>query len=192
MSKSQIIALAEAGISNTLIAARCEVSESYVSQVLAENSIKSKVLEAQLSLLDERTKRDARYDEIEDTLLTKLKSKLPDIYKPQDILRSLVAINRAERRGATSQQLAELANKKESSTIAIELPERIRTRIIKSASREIISVNERAMVTMDSRLLLEEVTSTDEIDPLDVDLVEPGAKNEPLAFDLTSAAKQEN
>lgn len=169
-SKTQIIALAEGGVPNSLIAQRCGVSPSYVTQVLAENSLKSKVLEAQLSLLDERTRRDAKYDAIEDQLLDRLKAKLPDIYKPQDILRSLIAINKAERRGATSQQLAEIANTKESSVVTLELPERIRTRIVKSHTREIVAVNERALITKDSRVLLQEISEEGEVDPLDVSL----------------------
>lgn len=169
-SKAQIISLAEANVPNESIAARCGVSASYVSQVLSENSIKTKVLEANLALLDERTQRDAKYDAIEDTLLDSLKSKLSSLYKPQDILRSLIAINKAERRGATSQQLAEMANAKESSVVALDLPERIKTRIIKSHTREIVSVNGRALITKDSRVLLQEVTMESEIGPLDVDL----------------------
>lgn len=171
MSRAQIIALAESGVPQATIASRCGVSASYVSQILHEDSLKTKVLEAQLSLLDERTQRDAKYDAIEDTLLDKLKAKLPDIYKPQDILRSLIAINKAERRGATSQQLAEIANQKESTVVTLELPERIRTRIIKSHTKEIISVNERALITKDSRVLLQEINEESEIDPLDVDLL---------------------
>lgn len=177
-SKSQIVSLAEAGVPHETIAARMGISASYVSQVLSENSIKTKVLEANLALLDERTQRDARYDAIEDELLTKLKEKLPSFYKPQDILRSLIAINKAERRGATSQQLAELSNTKESAVVALELPERIRTRIIKSHSREIVSVNGRALITKDSRVLMEEVTSETALaklaaeDPFDVDLAD--------------------
>lgn len=181
-SKAQIISLAESGLTQAQIAERCGVSISYVSQVLGENSLKARVLQAQLDLLDDRTKRDAKYDEIEDTLLARLKESLPGIYKPQDILRSLVAINKAERRGATSQQLAEIANKKETSIVALELPERLRLKITKSASREVVSVNNRSLITKDSRVLLQEIENSPiedtsdtpllefEIDPLDVDL----------------------
>lgn len=189
MSKAQIIALAEAGVAPAAIATQVGTSASYVSQVLSENSIKTKVLEAQLTLLDERTQRDARYDAIEDVLLAKMKSSLPSIYKPQDILRSLMAINKAERRGATSQQLAELANNKESTVIHLELPERVRTRILQSSSREIVSVNERALITKDSRLLLAEITSEPAltpVDPFDIDLPE-GVPNE-LPNDNSSQA----
>lgn len=185
-SKAQIISLAEAGVAPEVIASRAGVSASYVSQVLSEDSIKTKVLEANLSLLDERTQRDAKYDSIEDTLLDKLKGTLSSIYKPQDILRSLIAINRAERRGATSQQLAEMANAKETTTVNLELPERIRTKIIKSHTREIISVNNRALITKDSRVLLQEVTMENEIGPLDVDLDTEENNNEHLAIEHRS------
>ena len=167
-SKEKILALASAGLSNEAIAAQCGISPSYVSQVLAEDSIKTKVLEAQLSLLDERTKRDSKYDAIEDLLLEKAKSVVSSLYKPQDVLRALQAINKAERRGATSQQLAEIANKKETSIVALELPERILTKVVKSSTKEILAVNGRSLITKDTRLLYQEVLEEKENDPFEV------------------------
>ena len=172
-SKEQIIALAESGIAHSLIAKRTGVSESYISQVLSEDSIRAKTIQAQLSVLDERTARDAKYDAIEDALLEKTSQIVPNLYKPQDIIKVLMMINKAERRGASSQQLAELANSRQDSVVPLELPERIRTKIIKSHTKEVISVNGRGLITKDSRTLLQEIESEKTllpVDPLDVDL----------------------
>lgn len=187
-SKEQIISLAESGMTNSAIANRCGVSDAYVSQILNESSLKKRILEAQLAVLDERTQRDAKYDSLEDALLDKMRAVVPNLYKPQDISRALIAINKAERRGASSQQLAELANSRESTVITLELPERVRTRVIKSHTKEVVSVDGRAMITKDSRLLLEESESSlsDSFtnDPLLMpddgeDFIDPG-KYEPL------------
>lgn len=172
-SKEQIIALAESGIAHSLIAKRTGVSESYISQVLSEDSIRTKTIQAQLAVLDERTARDAKYDAIEDALLEKTSEIVPNLYKPQDIIKVLMMINKAERRGASSQQLAELANSRQDSVVPLELPERIRTKIIKSHTKEVISVNGRGLITKDSRTLLQEIESEKTllpVDPLDVDL----------------------
>lgn len=172
-SKEQIIALAESGIAHSLIAKRTGVSESYISQVLSEDSIRAKTIQAQLAVLDERTARDAKYDAIEDALLEKTSEIVPNLYKPQDIIKVLMMINKAERRGASSQQLAELANSRQDSVVPLELPERIRTKIIKSHTKEVISVNGRGLITKDSRSLLQEIESEKTllpVDPLDVDL----------------------
>ena len=172
-SKEQIIALAESGIAHSLIAKRTGVSESYISQVLSEDSIRAKTIQAQLAVLDERTARDAKYDAIEDALLEKTAEIVPNLYKPQDIIKVLMMINKAERRGASSQQLAELANSRQDSVVPLELPERIRTKIIKSHTKEVISVNGRGLITKDSRTLLQEIESEKTllpVDPLDVDL----------------------
>lgn len=172
-SKEQIIALAESGIAHSLIAKRTGVSESYISQVLSEDSIRTKTIQAQLAVLDERTARDAKYDAIEDALLEKTSEIVPNLYKPQDIIKVLMMINKAERRGASSQQLAELANSRQDSVVPLELPERIRTKIIKSHTKEVISVNGRGLITKDSRTLLQEIESERTllpVDPLDVDL----------------------
>lgn len=178
-SKEQIIALAESGIAHSLIAKRTGVSESYISQVLSEDSIRAKTIQAQLAVLDERTARDAKYDAIEDALLEKTSEIVPNLYKPQDIIKVLMMINKAERRGASSQQLAELANSRQDSVVPLELPERIRTKIIKSHTKEVISVNGRGLITKDSRTLLQEIESEKTllpVDPLDVDL-EPESTN---------------
>ena len=175
-SKEQIIAMAESGISHTMIASRVGVSESYISQVLSEDSIRARTIQAQLAVLDERTARDAKYDAIEDALLEKTSQIVPNLYKPQDIIKVLMMINKAERRGASSQQLAELANSRQDSVVPLELPERIRTKIIKSHTKEVISVNGRGLITKDSRTLLQEIESEKTllpVDPLDVDLPEP-------------------
>ena len=172
-SKEQIIALAESGIAHSLIAKRTGVSESYISQVLSEDSIRAKTIQAQLAVLDERTARDAKYDAIEDALLEKTSEIVPNLYKPQDIIKVLMMINKAERRGASSQQLAELANSRQDSVVPLELPERIRTKIIKSHTKEVISVNGRGLITKDSRTLLQEIESEKTllpVDPFDVDL----------------------
>ena len=128
-SREQILALTEAGLTPATISTPVGVSESYISQILNESSIKKKVIEAQLAVLDERTARDAKYDALEDTLLAKMHSIAPQLYKPQDVLRALQAINKAERRGATSQQLAELSNSREASTIVLEQKERVRAKV---------------------------------------------------------------
>lgn len=173
--KSQVCALASAGVKQEVIASRLNISASYVSQLLQEEELRAKVTKAQLEVLDSRTQRDAQYDAIEDILLEKTKKIANTLYKPQDILRALQAINKAERRGASSQQLAEITRAQESSVITLDLPERVKSRVVKSQTKEIVSVDGRALITKDSRLLLEEIQaemSAPELplDPYDVDL----------------------
>ena len=173
--KSQVCALASAGVKQEVIASRLNISAAYVSQLLHEEELRAKVTKAQLEVLDSRTQRDAQYDAIEDILLEKTKKIANTLYKPQDILRALQAINKAERRGASSQQLAEITRAQESSVITLELPERVKSRVVKSETKEIVSVDGKALITKDSRVLLEEIQaemSAPELplDPFDVDL----------------------
>ena len=173
--KSQVCALASAGVKQEVIASRLNISASYVSQLLQEEELRAKVTKAQLEVLDSRTQRDAQYDAIEDIILEKTKKIASSLYKPQDILRALQAINKAERRGASSQQLAEITRAQESSVITLDLPERVKSRVVKSQTKEIVSVDGRVLITKDSRLLLEEIQaemSAPELplDPYDVDL----------------------
>ena len=156
-ARENILKFLSLGLPQEAVAAKLNISPGLVSQIANEAEIKQKVTEAQLKFLDAATERDQKYNELEDALLEKAKKSLPSIFKPQDILRALMAINKAERRGATSQQMAEILNKKEQAIVEIDLPERVRTKIIKSRTQEIVEVNGRKLISKDSRLLYQEI-----------------------------------
>lgn len=176
-ARENILKFLSLGLPQEAVAAKLNISPGLVSQIANEAEIKQKVTEAQLKFLDAATERDQKYNELEDALLEKAKKSLPSIFKPQDILRALTAINKAERRGATSQQMAEILNKKEQAIVEIDLPERIRTKIIKSRTQEIVEVNGRKLISKDSRLLYQEIQHEIEnskpLDPLDIELDTP-------------------
>lgn len=151
------------GLSQEQVAKKLNVSSGLVSQIANESEIKQKVTKARLDFLDAATARDQKYNEIEDVLLEKAKAALPSIWKPQDILRALMAINKAERRGASSQQMAEILSKSESSVVTIQLPERLKTKYIKSSRKEVVEINGRPLITKDSRLLLEEIQDVSDV-----------------------------
>lgn len=180
-ARDQIAKFLSLGLSQSEVAAKLSVSPGLVSQIANEDTIKQKVTEAQLAFLDAATERDNRYNELEDELLEKAKKALPMIYKPQDIMRALMAINKAERRGASSQQMAEILSKKDAAVIDLELPERLKTKLVKSHTREVIEINGRKLITKDSRLLYQDINTLAEAeaDPLDIDLPEINS-NKPL------------
>lgn len=155
--KSMILSLAEAGVPNKDIALRARVSESYVSQVLSEESYRRKVIESKLAVLDERTRRDAKYDELEDKLIEKMNKSVSMLSKPRDIMNALIAINKAERRGASSAEIAEFARESDSTVVVLDIPERASIRVTKSRTGEVVAINDRNLITMDSRKVLEEI-----------------------------------
>lgn len=175
-TEARILNLLEAGMKQEQVAMTLGISAGYVSQIANQQVIKTKVLDAHAKLLDEATQRDQKYNSIEDQLLDKMEKSIPSLYKPQDVLRALTAINKAERRGATSQQIAELANKKNESVVELELPDRIKTKFVKSHTKEVVEVDGRVLVSRDSRLLYAEVMAQGEKDEIngfngiDVDL----------------------
>lgn len=155
--KSLILSLAEVGVSNKEIALRARVSESYVSQIVNEETYRKRIIEAKLGVLDERTKRDAKYDELEDKLIDKMNKAVNTMCKPRDIMNALIAINKAERRGASSADLAEIARTGDTSIVVLDIPERAHIRVKTSSSGEVVAINNRNLITMDSRKILEEI-----------------------------------
>ena len=162
--RDEIAKFLSLGLSQSQVAAKLSISPALVSQIANEEKIREKVTEAQLAFLDAATEWDQKYNSLEDALLEKAQRALAQIYKPQDILRALMAINKAERRGASSQQMAEILSKKDTAVIDLDLPERVKTKLVATASRQVVEVDGRKLITMDSRLLYEEVMGKKEIE----------------------------
>lgn len=154
--QEQIIELAPL-MSQAQVALKLGVSEGYVSQVLGEEEYSRRVIEEKLKLLDESTERDQKWNKLEDTLLEKMEEQISSLYKPQDVLRALLAVNRATRRGATAQDLSQIRNSQTDKAIVhLHLPAAIKPRFTLSSSQEVVEVNGRPLITQDSRTLYKE------------------------------------
>ena len=144
------------------ISRKLNVSEGYVSQVINQSDFSNKVIQAKLKYLDEATERDNTLNKIEDLIVNKLKEAIPNFYKPKDILMAFSVVNKAVRRGATTEDLQSLNRDSDNKVIKISLPEVIRQRYKLNSQSEVIEVEGRPLVTADSKTLYQQVTQEEE------------------------------
>lgn len=144
------------------ISRKLNVSEGYVSQVINQSDLSNKVIQAKLKYLDEATERDNTLNKIEDLIVNKLKEAIPNFYKPKDILMAFSVVNKAVRRGATTEDLQSLNRDSDNKVIQINLPEVIRQRYKLNSQSEVIEVEGRPLVTADSKTLYQQVTQEEE------------------------------
>jgi predicted transcriptional regulator len=154
--KEQAILLLSQNFSPAQVASKLGVTESYISQFMAETEFANQVAHAKLNTLQSYTERDQKYDKIEDALLDKLLVSVKTIHRAGDILRALQMVNKAERRGASSHEIAKAFQAETTSVVTLALPDIVKTKFILNSNNEVIEIDSRPLITADSRVLMAE------------------------------------
>jgi len=143
------------GIQASIVAQTLGVSESYVSQLLADEMFLRGVVERRYEHLARHNKRDAEYDSVEDKLLEKLKQTLPLLFDPMKIARVLQTVNAAKRRGQSDPASITQQNV----IVNLLMPTKIidRFQITKDVNNQIIEAGNQKLVTIGSNTLLDRV-----------------------------------
>ena len=155
----KILKLLGTGLSTEVVATAVGCDPSYISQLMADESFRQRVIELRLLSLTGATSRDQKYDALEDQLLDKLNEVVNYISKPREVISALVALNKAERRGAKPQEQTVVNNR----IVNLMLPPKVALRFITNSNQQIVAVNGESMVTMPSDKLpnlLENMRST--------------------------------
>jgi hypothetical protein len=82
-------------------------------------------------------------------------------------------VNKAERRGATSHEIAKAFQVETTATVTLDIPEVVRTRFKTNSNNEVIEINARPLITADSRLILTEQLNK----PKEQEIIEEKVKN---------------
>lgn len=140
------------GLSNEVVSQATGVSPSYISQLMAEDNFKNEVIELRTKALQANTKRDRQIDYIEDNLLDKLRNHLDlgIMMRPAEALRAFAIVNRAVRRGVTTQENISVNQV----VVSLQLPTVIVKNFTLNSQSEVIEVDGQTMVTMPSAQLL--------------------------------------
>lgn len=152
MSKERIKELLGNGLKAEDVAAAIGCSASYISQLLSDEDFAGEVQSLKLRSLEAATARDKGYDTLEDILLERLKTLLPFMTKPNDLLRAISVINAAKRRGAPP--VPEVTHHH---VVELQLPSALVARYSKNSMNEIIEVNGRSMATLPGHILAKQV-----------------------------------
>ena len=101
-TEDRALALLGSGIAPETVAASLGVSASRISQLLSDEGFAARVAELRYQNLAKHNQRDSSYDELEDTLLERMRDCIPMMHRPMEILKAISVINAAKRRGQST------------------------------------------------------------------------------------------
>lgn len=153
--KDQAKKLLSRGLPQSVVANAIGCTESYISQLMADESFAAEVNAARIASIEKDAGRDDVLNEIEDALALKLSKSLAFIIKPQDITRTLQVVNQLKRRdagiNANLQQQSQIVN--------VNLPAIIMQNFIRNQQGEITEVDGRSMATLSPAALTNMLSS---------------------------------
>lgn len=146
-TQSSALKLLGQGISGVMVASTLGVSESLISQFMADGRFAEEVTKRKLEGLQRQTGIDNKYLEAEDRLVDKLLKVIPLMNKPMDILRGLQVVNATKRRG-----MADVAVTNQTTQIVqLVLPGNFAAKFVTNAQNQIVEVQDgqgsRSLIT---------------------------------------------
>lgn len=143
-TEEKALVLLGRGFSTSIVASALGVTDSAISQLLADSDFADKVKAMKFANLEEVAELDSTYNEIETNLLSKLKNLVPLINKPREVLSAINVINGAKRRG-TPMAESGMAN---AQVVNITLPQVIHHTYITNGNNQVTEIlNEQGETT---------------------------------------------
>lgn len=159
-AQGRILEMLGNGLSPPVCASALGVSESYISQLLSEESFAQQVTARRFESLQAATTRDKSYDAIEDALIEKMNDLLPMMYKPMEVLRAITVINTAKRRGANAPENT-VVNQ---TIVQLTLPVSITSRFVTNANNQVIEAGEQQLITIPATALTKKLEENLNVD----------------------------
>lgn len=145
-TEDRALRLLGSGLPPETVAASLGITASRISQLLSDENFAAQVADLRYQSLAKHNQRDEGYDEIEDTLMQRLKDCLPLMHRPMEILKAIQVINQAKRRGASTPE----ALTQKQSVIQLTLPIQILNQFKINSQGQAISVGEQSLITIQS------------------------------------------
>lgn len=149
--KERIIELLGRGIPAVNVAMAVGCDESYVSSLMADETLRAEVSALKAAHFEKFTELDDSLNAAEEASLTKLKHLIPFITKPSEAARVYSVLNAAKRRTA---DVASSSRDTPSTIVNLELPAAARVSFITDMNRQVIEIDSRPLVTMPAQQLV--------------------------------------
>jgi|SRR5215217_6068302 len=147
---TRILTLLGQGIPQTMVASTVGVTDSYVSQLISQDSFREELQELKFNSLQKHNKRDDKYDELEDKLVRNFETNMVLLQKPMEILKAMQVINSLKRRGSGAQD----AGIQQQTVVNLVLPEKITQTFTSNINNQVTNIGEQTLETMQSSTLL--------------------------------------
>lgn len=152
-TEARALTLLGSGIAPEQVALALGLSPARISQLLSTPEFAEQVAELRYINLSKHNNRDATYDDIEDTLLNKMKDLIPLMYKPGEVLNAIRVINAAKRRGRSAPD----SIVQQHTHINLILPTQVIQKFQTNIENQVISVSGQELLTIQSKTLLNNV-----------------------------------
>jgi hypothetical protein len=146
VTEDRALSLLGAGIAPETVAASLGVSVSRISQLLSDDTFKSKVATLRYENLAKHNQRDASYDSLEDALIRKMEDAIPLMHRPMEIVRAMSMVNAAKRRG----QSAPESIIEKQSIIQLTVPVQIINKFQTNLQGQVTSIGDQSLITIQS------------------------------------------
>lgn len=157
-NSDQIKELLGSGLSNDVVASVVGVTPSYISQLLSDAAFSEEVLALRVISLTANTTRDRSLDSLEDKLIAKAHEIVDSsqIYKPLDVVRTLIAVNGMKRRGVPVKETIPASTV----TVNLVLPRKVVNQFTITPQGEVIEAEGQTLVTMPATTLLKQLSES--------------------------------
>lgn len=150
-NRQKAIDLLGKGLPNKVVAAALGVTDSVISQYLAEPRFAEEVRVRRCEILETSADLDTRYDGLESKLLEKLESSLSLITRPRDVLNAIKVINGANRKGTSLPENSDPLGK----VVTLTIPQVVQQRFNININNQVTEVqdgegNSNPLVTADA------------------------------------------
>ena len=149
VTESRALKLLGDGIEASTVAASLGISQSRISQLLSDENFAAQVAELRYKNLAKHTERDNQYDEMENTLIERLKDCLPLMHRPMEIIKAIQVINGAKRRGSSTPE----AITEKQAVIQLVVPVQIINKFQTNLQGQVVTVGEQNLLTIQSGAL---------------------------------------
>lgn len=137
------------GLTPATIAVSLGCDASYITQLLSDDQFRAAVQDLKFKNLRAAALRDEELDNLEDVLLSKLKTALPMMVQPALLLKSFQVINGAKRRATPVQEQTIIHN----NIVNLEFPTATSVQFRSNPKNEIIEVEGRPLATLPSNIV---------------------------------------
>jgi C-terminal processing protease CtpA/Prc len=152
--KDRIKELLGAGLLPSVVSSAVGCSESYVSQLLSQESFAAEVQELRLLALTAQKERDANYDTLEDKLLARLGDTIDTLVRPREIASILQTVNNAKRRSHP----AELGATAATTIVNLSLPNIVAAKFTVNGANQVMEIEGRSIATMPAKAVLDMIS----------------------------------
>lgn len=143
------------GLSQETVAQACGVDPSRISQLMADEGFRTKLVSMRFEKLGEHSKLDDRYDKMEAKLQDQLEKVIPMIHKPKEVMEAIKIINGLKRRSGLVDNTESHAGKVVTLIMPVAIMNKYQIKIDEATNRVIETQGQPLLTAQSNQVVLE-------------------------------------